>query len=198
MENTEIKNKLENIEILLSTFIQTVNDPKKKAEESEALTKAIESINSTQKEISGLISQEKALIENFKPAVEVKNYSINVKEPLFWVAGSIGFMLICFTAAFFTSRHYYNESEYYQTKANEYFDNNFKYKYMKLFWGEETEKVFKAFDKEYDANWAKYNKQIEKRERELDEMHRASDESKLKAKEAMRLRQKADSLRNAK
>jgi hypothetical protein len=196
MENQEILDKLENIEILLSTFIQSANDPQKRQKEAEFLNEVRKQTESLNNEIKGLVLEEKHLIKSFNPTVEVKHLHIDVKEPFTWIAGAVVFMLICFTAAFFTSRHYYNESEYYHQKANDYFDNNMKYKYIKMFWGDETEKALKAFDKEYDANWQKFGKKVEKRERELDEMQRATDEAKIKANEAMRLKQKADSLRN--
>lgn len=192
MENTEIKDKLENIEILLSTFIQTVNDPKKKAEESEGLTKAIESINSTQKEISGLISQEKALIENFKPAVEVKNYSVNVKEPLWWIFGAMAAILIsgCMCYGFYQSKEKYK----YQSDLKDW--NHMKYKYFVLFGTPEIQRSLKAFDKEYKANWEKYDQQINKREQEVKEQNEADENARKNEEAARKLRQKADSLRN--
>lgn len=192
MENTEIKDKLENIEILLSTFIQTVNDPKKKAEESEVLTKAIESINSTQKEISGLISKEKALIENFKPAVEVKNYSVNVKEPLWWIAGALAAILISGCVCY----GFYETKEKYKLESETKDWNYMKYKYFEMFGTPETQRSLKAFNKEYQANWRAIDQQINKREQELKEATEAAENARKNEEAARKLRQKADSLRN--
>ena len=192
MENTEIKDKLENIEILLSTFIQTVNDPKKKAEESEVLTKAIESINSTQKEISGLISKEKALIENFKPVVEVKNYSVNVKEPLWWIAGALAAILISGCVCY----GFYETKEKYKLESETKDWNYMKYKYFEMFGTPETQRSLKAFNKEYQANWRAIDQQINKREQELKEATEAAENARKNEEAARKLRQKADSLRN--
>lgn len=192
MENSEIKDKLENLEILLSSFIQTANDPKKRAEDSELFKKAIEGINSTQKEIEGLISKEKHLIENFKPVVEVKNYSINVKEPLYWIGGAIVVMLICFVISF----SLYQSKEKFENESAVKDWNYMKYKYLVLFGDYQTRSSLKEFDKDYEKNWKKYDQQIIQREKELQEAAMAAKEAEIKAAEAKKLKQRADSLRN--
>ena len=70
MENSEILQKLENIEILLTANIESMNDPQKRAKEAESFIQASNELNTTSKEIKGFLAQQKRLIEGFKPTVE--------------------------------------------------------------------------------------------------------------------------------
>jgi hypothetical protein len=105
MDITELLGKLENIEILLQANIENmnrivaeVNDPKKCSKEAEILTQASEQTNSLSEKIAGWISQEKALIENFRPTVKVTQYNIDLKKPFLWILGAI--LILVFSCAF--------------------------------------------------------------------------------------------------
>ena len=109
MDNTELLGKLENIEILLQANIENMNrivaqanDPEKRSKEAEILTQASEQTNSLSEKISGWISQEKALIENFKPEVKVTQYNIDLKKPAVWILGAILILIVswAFTCRF--------------------------------------------------------------------------------------------------
>lgn len=190
MENQEILTKLENLEILLSTFIQSANDPQKRQKEAEFLNDVRKQTEVLNEEVKGLISEEKRLVEGFNPAVEVRHYSVNVKEPLYWIAGAILAIIIAFGVSFYL----YHEKEQYK-KESEHKDWNYmKYKYLMLFSDPRTTKELKKFDADYHQNWIDYDKKIIKRERELEEAARAAKQAELKAKEAEVLKQKADSL----
>lgn len=192
MENQEILTKLENLEILLSTAIQSANDPQKRQKEAEFLSDVRKQTESLNNEIKGLISEEKRLIVGFNPAVEVRHYSVNVKEPLYWIAGAILAIMLSFGVSFYL----YQRMEKYK-KESEHKDWNYmKYKYLMLFSDPRTTKQLKAIDADYNQNWQEYDKAIRKRERELEEAARATREAELKAKEAAALKQRADSLRN--
>lgn len=192
MENQEILTKLENLEILLSTFIQSANDPQKRQKEAEFLTDVRKQTESLNNEIKGLISEEKRLIEGFNPAVEVRNLTVDVKKPLFWIAGAILAIMLSFGTGFYL---YQRMTKY--KKESEHKDWNYmKYKYFQLLADPQTRKSIKAFDEDYKENWIEYDKAIRKRERELQEAAMAAREAELKAKEATALKQRADSLRN--
>lgn len=187
MENTEIKEKLESIEILLSAFINTANDPEKKKAEGEALAKAVESMTSAKNEISGLISQEKALIQNFKPTYEVKNVSVNVKEPLWWIFGAMVAVLISGCVCY----GLYNTKEKYKLESETKDWNYMKYKYLQLLWSPEMTKALNDFDKDYSANWAKYDKEIRQREADIEVANKTAANAKLQREAAAKAEQEA-------
>ena len=103
MENSEELKRLENIEFLLASAIENMNkivadanDPQKRQKEAEILTKASERLNLLSSEISGLVSKEQALIEGFKPTVEVNHYNVDFKKPGVWIVAAIFVMVVSF------------------------------------------------------------------------------------------------------
>ena len=128
MDNTELLGKLENIEILLQANIENMNrivaqanDPEKRSKEAEILTQATEQTNSLAEKIAGWISQEKALIENFKPEVKVTQYNIDLKKPAVWILGAI---LVLVVSCAFTC-HFWIENARLK-------ENDMKFRFMKL------------------------------------------------------------------
>lgn len=206
----ELKEKLENIEVLLQAniakmnkIVAEANDPEKRQKEAEILINAANSINTTTETIKGLILSEKALIDNFKPTVEVKHTHLNltVNNPLAWVLGAIAAILISFAVSYWMYYKWQEEKslkEHYLQLSNIKDDNYMKYKYLLLFGERPIVQYLKEFDKDYQKNWKIYNKQVIKRENELDEAERARKEAELRAAEARKLQQYADSLQNSK
>lgn len=193
MENQEIKNKLENIEILLQTIIQTSNDPKVKSQEKQALTDAIISVNATKEEMKGLISEEKKLLNNFKPTVEVKQMTVDVDltQPWYWVSAAILLLAISIGLNF----HFYNKKEFYRIENAKKMPNYMKYKYIKYYI---DEGFIEKLDKDFKANFKEMNDKILQREEELFNAANAEAEAEQKAAEAERLRHVADSLNSIK
>lgn len=198
-EMKALTEKLENIEIILSAALNSANDPKKRQEEVEILQSAAESIKATSKDISGLISAEKGLIEGFKPVVEQRNYSIDVKQPLWWIVGAMGVILLAFVVCFAL----YEKMDSYKQLSIERYDNDMKYRYMRSFGSKSTRKEMLEFSVHYDQgdNWQGYAEKVNRREQEVRQAFEASKNAQLqeetaqKAKqEARRLREQADSL----
>jgi len=187
MENTEIKEKLEGIEVLLSAFIRSANDPQKKKLEGEVLTKAIDSINSAQKEISGLILEEKTLIQNFKPAVEVKHYNLDIKKPLYWYTGVAIFtcLNILVMALFF------NTLQDYKKQAKDYYPNYMKYRYMEFYFTPESIETMNKLDKDYEAEGAKMDEQIIQRQHDVDVANATKTNAKILKDKADKAEQEA-------
>lgn len=192
--------KLESVEILLSAMLNTANDPKKKQEEAKALLDATESIKATSKELSGLISAEKGLIEGFKPVVEHRQYNVDFKKPLWWIVGAVAVVFIAFAVC----ERFYDRMETYRQLSVDRFDNDMKYRYMRLYGSNSTRKEMRSFSADYDQsdNWKGYAQRVAKREQELREAFEASKNAELQEKnarkanqEAQRLRDKADSLK---
>lgn len=191
MENQEIKNKLENIEILLQTIIQTSNDPKVKAQEKQALNDAINSVNATKEEIKGIISEEKKLLNNFKPTVEVKQMTVDLTQPWYWVSAAILLLAISIGLNF----HFYNKKEFYRIENAKKMPNYMKYKYIKYYIDEE---FIEKLDKDFKENFKEMNNKVLLREEELFNAANAEAEAKQKAAEVERLRHVSDSLNNIK
>jgi len=179
METTDLEEKLKKTDTLLSTLIQTLNNPKNAKEEVEALAKAVEGVNTAQKEISELISAqkelisaEKNLIENFKPTYEVieKHYTMNVKEPLYWIGGCI---LICGFVIMFFGKSYSESKE----KDNYYM----QYRWLMYYGNEDMQSTLKEMDASYltKDNKKLYDKEVWKREKEIKDSNEATANAKL-------------------
>ncbi len=201
MDNSEVLQKLENIEILLAANIETMNDPQKRAKEAEILIQASKELNSTSNEIKGLIAQEKRLIEGFKPTIEHKHYSIDMKNPIIWVVVCLLFCISSVIVSIFYERKYQKEHALgvkYFNESNTKDWNYMKYKWQELFGDPATIRNLKAFDVKYQKDWKMCDKQTSKREQELDEAERTRREAELKAGELKKLQQHADSLQGMK
>ena len=201
MDNSEILQKLENIEILLTANIETMNDPQKRAKEAEILIQASNELNTTSKEIKGFLAQEKRLIEGFKPTVEHKHYSIDMKNPLIWVVSCVVFCIACVIAVIVITEKYKKEKAlvikyFHESDTKDW--NYMKYKWQEMFGDPATIRTLKAFDVKYQKDWKLYDSQTRKREKELDEAERARKEAELKDSESKRLKQHADSLQGMK
>jgi hypothetical protein len=197
MDNSEVLQKLENIEILLTANIESMNDPQKTAKEAQILIQASKELNSTSKEIKGLLAQEKELLEGFKPTVEHQHYTIDMKNPLYWVIGCILFFVISFVTTIYFKGKYEDEkdlTEKYKKESENKDDNYMKYKYLELFGDDRIFHNLKAFDKDYDKNWKVYDNKTNLREQALNEAEKARKEAELKTEEAKRLLQHQDSL----
>ena len=201
MDNSEILQKLENIEILLASNIESMNDPQKRAKEAEILIQASKELNTASNEIKGLVVQERKLLEGFKPTIEHKHYSIDMKNPIIWVVVCILFCISSIVVSIVYERKYQKE----KTLVVKYFNesdqkdwNYMKYKWQELFGDPATIHNLKAFDVKYQKDWKELDKQTIKREKELDEAERTRKEAELKAGELKRLQQHADSLQGIK
>ena len=210
MENSKILQKLENIEILLTANIESMNDPQKRAKEAEILIQASNELNTTSKEIKGFLAQQKRLIEGFKPTVEHRYYTINMKNPLIWVLCCI---TICFVAIL-TVSHYINENKELKAKNAELSANNMKYKFLKFKKYDiktinpnikTTGELVLAIDGMYleDKTKKDMDSLVNAREQEMKEAAEAEEIAKSKqakadelANTAKKLTHKADSLKN--
>jgi len=198
MDKSEELKRLENIEFLLASAIENMNkivadanDPQKRQKEAEILTKASERLNLLSSEISGLVSKEQALIEGFKPTVEVKHYNVDFKKPGVWIVAAIFVMVI----SSYVSYHFYERKEFYKARSDEKYDNFMKYRYLKIYGSEQTQAEITRLDKIYDDQWQKIDSMTRTKERKLKEAASAAALAKVKEEEAKRLKQQADSLR---
>lgn len=204
MDITELLGKLENIEILLQANIENmnrivaqVNDPKKRSKEAEILTQAAEQTNSLSEKIVGWISQEKALIENFKPEVKVTQYNIDLKKPAVWIIG--GILILVVSCAF--TFHFWIENAGLK-------ENDMKFRFMKLrtdLQGSKFRTISEAayaVEGYYRDHFAYVDSFVVSREKELriaaEEAELAKQregEAKVASDEAKKLKQHADSLK---
>jgi len=210
MNDSEILQKLENIEILLAANIESMNDPQKRAKEADILIQASKSLNSTSREISGLIAQEKDLLQSFKPVVEHRHYTIDMKNPIIWVLACVGVCVV----SLFTGYYFLNENRGLKAKNAELSGNDMKYKYLKFekFILKSSNQDVKttgdlilAIDGMYlEKNGKKsVDSLVNAREREMKEAEEAAELAKSKQAKAdelfntaKQLTHKADSLRN--
>lgn len=207
MEN--IEQKLNEIHFLLASnieqmnkFVKEANDPEKRQKEAQILIETAKSINSTTEAMKGLISSEKALIENFKPEVKhtQTTLSLTVNNPLGWVIGAIAAILISFAASYWMYSKWQDEktlTEQYKQESGLKDWNYMKYKYLEMFGEPQLSSYLKAFDKEYEKNWKEMDKKIRKRERLDEEAAQAKRDAEFKAAEAKKAQAVADSLQNA-
>lgn len=200
MDEKKINQLLENIEIFMEStaknnerILEELNGIKNEPKTAQILAESEKTVKRLSDEISGLILAEKRLVEGFKPVVEVRQYSVNVKEPLWWIIGAVFVMVACI----FVSYSLYDSKEQYKQESELKDWNHMKYKYLELFGDPQTRRSLKEFNADYGKNWKTYDQQIIKRERELDEAAKAAKEAQLKATEAKKLQQRADSLRNS-
>jgi hypothetical protein len=198
MDKSEELKRLENIEFLLASAIENMNkivadanDPQKRQKEAEILTRASERLNLLSSEISGLVSKEQALIEGFKPTVEVKHYNVDFKKPGAWIVAAIFVMVV----SSYISYHFYERKEFYKARSDEKYDNFMKYRYLKIYGSEQTQAEITKLDKIYDDQWQKIDSMTRTKERKLREAASAAALAKVKEEEAKRLKQQADSLR---
>jgi len=201
MDNSEVLQKLENIEILLAANIESMNDPQKRAKEAQILIEASKELNSISNEIKGLVGQERKLIEGFKPTVEHKHYAINVKNPLYWVLGSLLCCGIVIFLMFYFKGKYEDEkvlTEQYKSDSDLKDPNYMKYKYLEIFGNDYIIHFQKELDKDYAKNMKEYDSKVINFEQALDKAERARKEAELKAGESKRLQQHADSLQGMK
>lgn len=202
MDEKRLSQLMEDIEIFVQgtaknneKILQALNDPK----QAQILIEAAKSINSATDSIKGLVASEKALIDNFKPTVEVKHTQLNltVNNPLGWVLGAIAAILISFAASYWMYSKWQDEKalkERYKKDSSLKDWNYMKYKYLLLFGEPEIVDYLTDFNKEYNKNYEVYDEKVFKREKQLDEAARTKREAELKAAEAKRLQQHADSL----
>jgi hypothetical protein len=135
MDNAEELKRLENIEFLLASAIENMNriveeanDPQKRQKEAEILTQASERLNLLSREISGLVSKEKSLIENFKPEVIVKHNTLDFKQPFWWgVATVLVTIILVLFLGFFIK-----ENKNLKAKNAELTATDMKYRYLKV------------------------------------------------------------------
>ncbi len=197
MDNSEIVQKLENIEILLTANIESMNDPERRAKEVQILIKASKELNTTSNEIKELVVQERKLLQGFNPTVEHKHYSIDMKNPIIWVVVCLFFCIASVVAIIVVSEKYQKEKAlvvkyFHESDTKDW--NYMKYKWQELFGDNATIRTLKAFDVKYQKDWKIYDKQTVKREQELDEAERTRKEAELKAGESKKLQRHADSL----
>jgi hypothetical protein len=204
MDITEVLGKLENIEILLQANIENmnrivaeVNDPEKRSKEAEILTQATEQTNSLSEKISGWISQEKALIENFKPTVKVTQYNIDLKKPFIWILGAI---LVLIVSCAFTG-HFWIENARLK-------DTDMTFRFMKLRTDLQGSKFHTISEAAYavegyyrdhstyvDSFVVSREKELRLASEEAELAKRREGEAKVANEEAKRLKQHADSLK---
>ncbi len=198
MDNSEILQKIENLEILFASNIAILSDPQKRAKEAEILIQASKELNNTSKEIKVLIEQEMGLLEGFKPTIEHKHYTIDMKNPLIWVVVCLFFCIASVVAVIVVNEKYKKaqalSDQYYNESQNKDW-NYMKYKWQELFGDVYTIHTLKAFDVKYKKDWKELDNQTIKREKELDEAERTRREAELKESESKRLKQHADSLK---
>lgn len=201
----ELNEKMEQLQAMLEANISKMNkivseEHQKTFKEVEILNESAKRLNTSINDFESKITLLDEVIADFSPSVEVKHYSIDVKNPLYWILGAIAAILISFLVCL----NYYNQKEAEKALKEEYKQsadmkdwNYMKYKYLLLFGSESIQKTLKDFDKVYDKNYVEFDKKIIKREYELKAAARARDEANIRAKEAKALKQRADSLMNA-
>ncbi len=210
MENSEILQKLENIEILLTANIESMNDPQKRAKEAEILIQASNELNTTSKEIKGFLAQQKRLIEGFKPTVEHKHYTVDMKNPIIWLLACVVISLVSILTAYY----FINENKQLKAKNTELSITDMKYRYLKLAnfnmktFGpkfKDTEEMILVLDEYYSdkKNKKSVDSLVFAREKELKEAAEAAALAKSKqatadelVKMAKQLTHKSDSLKN--
>ena len=209
MENLEsLTQKLEDIELLFASNIEAMNkivkesnDPEKRQKEAQILNEASKRHESLLNEISGLISKEKQLIENFKPTVEVNknSYTIDAKSPLGWVIACllIGVMGIATGLTFW---YFYNEEKGFNERLSKAIDKEepgyMKYQYIKYTYGTESRNALQSLDKEYVTNWKNIDKKVRDMDKKVEAAERADREYKATQEEAEKEKHEADSLKN--
>ena len=210
MDNSEILQKLENIEILLASNIESMNDPRKRAKEAEILIQASKELNSTSSEITGLVAQERQLIECFKPTVEHRHYTINMKNPITWVLSCVIISVVAIIIAVW----FHLENKQLKAKNAELSITDMKYRYLKLSnynmktfstHFKNTEEMIDGLDTYYsdDKNKKFVDSLVIAKERAVKEANEASELAKRNqetadelVKMAKQLTHKSDSLKN--
>ena len=131
------------------------------------------------------------------PLPQHKHYTVDMKNPLYWVLGS----LLCCGIAIFLMFYYEGKyeaekvlTEQYKSESDLKDSNYMKYKYLEFFGNDYTVHFLKELDKDYAKNMKKLDSKVNNFEQALDKAERARKEAELKAGESKRLQQHVDSL----
>jgi len=203
MDEKRISAMVENIEIYLETsvkgnetILKEIKDLKNDPKGAQILNQASERINSLSDELSLLVSKQKQQIENFNPVVEVKNYTVDVRNPLMWFL-CCAFIVIIGTiiSYYFVNKANQGRDEWKGIAADRR-DVSYKYRYLRLFGSPGTVQEISKLDIDYEVRYRYYDSLAITRERLLKQREDLEQLAKIKAAEAKALERKADSLRN--